>query len=172
MRIRLSRNRSSWLHLAALLPGILALGITASGCGGSDPELSSAQAALIDAQCEFFDVNGHVQICHHTGSVNHPFTIIRTSVQGCIHGHAGHTQDYVAVGDPTCQGGGCLPATAPCDATLPCCDGSTCESGTCQLTAATCDPNPCDHGVCDDSGGTAICFCEEGWTGEHCDVPL
>src|SRR5262245_44089173 len=105
-------------------------------CSAPEPragsELETAtQSALSDDQCEFFDVNGDVQICHHTSSVAHPFTVIRTSVQGCINGHSAHSLDYVAVGDPTCQGGGCLPATAPCDDTLPCCDGLTCHNGTC-----------------------------------------
>jgi hypothetical protein len=136
MAIRVSRS-SLFTHfvIVVLYLGTVASGIPLVGCGGSGTELNSAPAALIDEQCEFFDVDGQVQICHHTSSVNHPFVIIKTSVQACINGHAGHAQDYVAVGDPTCQGGGCLPETAPCDETLPCCDGTTCVSGVCARLA-------------------------------------
>jgi hypothetical protein len=32
------------------------------------------------------------------------------------------------------------------------------------------DPNACNgHGVCDDSGGSGVCRCEEGWDGRTCD---
>src|SRR5215831_7906020 len=139
------RAHFSRLSLLAQLVCILAAS-QVLGCASSDPdqpgsssEVGSVQSALGDDQCSFFDVDGSVQICHHTSSATHPFTIIKTSVQGCINGHADHAQDYIAVGDPTCQGGGCLPETAPCDATVPCCDGLTCQDGTC-VAPPTC---PC-----------------------------
>jgi hypothetical protein len=34
-----------------------------------------------------------------------------------------------------CSTGGCLPTGAPCDATLPCCEGSACSNGTCTALA-------------------------------------
>jgi len=107
-----------------------------------------------------FDVNGKDTICHHTGSAQHPFTILKTSQQGCIDGHAQHPQDYVAVGDPTCQGGGCLPQGAPCDASLPCCSGSTCQSGTC-VSACACDTTV-ESVFCSSDGVTYdnLCFAE------------
>lgn len=124
------------------------LGAACSGNGTPDEaageHVDSADSALTAAQCSFFDVNGKDTICHHTGSAKHPYTIIKTSEQGCINGHAGHAGDYIAVGDPTCQGGGCLPEHAPCDATLPCCDGSTCQSGTCVANAPVVCPCAAD----------------------------
>jgi len=103
----------------------------------------------------------------HTSSTSHPFTIIKTSVQGCIDGHAGHALDYIAVGDPTCSGGGCLPETAPCDDTLPCCDGLSCQNGTCQVVdlcagvvcslPAGADPQ-CNFTRCDSTTGQCTLF--------------
>jgi len=78
-----------------------------------------------------------LEICHHTGSVRHPFTLIKISDQACIDGHATHAEDYItsldpasSLYDPTCNGQCCLPTPAPCDGTLDCCTGS-CVNGTC-----------------------------------------
>ncbi|MDC3956015.1 calcium-binding EGF-like domain-containing protein [Polyangium jinanense] len=162
--------------------GLSSFAFLGGACSSTDTQdaehLGAAEEHLTDAQCSFFDVNGKNQICHYTGSANHPYTIIKTSEQGCINGHAIHANDYIAVGDPTCQGGGCLPATAPCDATLPCCDGLTCQNGTCVdlcagvtctasdacHVAGTCDPatgacsNPvaADGTACDDGNGCTV----------------
>jgi hypothetical protein len=88
--------------------------------------------ALSPEQCAYFAVDGRTAICHATADPSHPFTPINPAVVACIRGHANqHESDYVAVGDPTCQGGGCLAAGAPCDATLGCCDGLACIDGTC-----------------------------------------
>lgn len=115
------------------LVGVSAFALLGGACSESvDRQLGSADTELTAAQCSYFDVNGKDTICHHTSSLTHPYTIIKTSEQGCINGHSGHAADYIAFGDPTCQGGGCLPVDAPCDATLPCCDGLTCQGGTCQ----------------------------------------
>jgi len=114
--------------------------IAMTGCSSesSPVTVSQSNAALTEDQCNFFDVNGSVQVCHHTSSTTHPFSIIRVSEQACIHAHAGHAGDYITstdpdstLFDPTCQGQGCLATDAPCDATLPCCDGLTCSNGTC-----------------------------------------
>ncbi|AUX44938.1 uncharacterized protein SOCE26_064080 [Sorangium cellulosum] len=135
------------LGAAVALLGLSSFAVLGGACSstdtpdGSDAEhLGAADQHLIDAQCTSFEVNGKTQICHYTGSASHPYTIIKTSAQGCINGHAGHAHDYIAVGDPTCQGGGCLPTGAPCDATLPCCSGSSCQSGTC---VQDCVPTTC-----------------------------
>lgn len=95
-----------------------------------------ADQALTAEQCEYFDVNGSVQICHELPSGK--FKILRVNEQACVNAFSSFPNDYVTstdpnspLYDPTCQGNGCLPENAPCDATLPCCDGSMCSSGTC-----------------------------------------
>lgn len=54
------------------------------------------------------------------------------ALDACVNAHAEHAGDFVAVnGD--CGPGACLADGAPCDATLPCCEGSACNAdGTCQ----------------------------------------
>ncbi len=125
----MNQNATSLLRYlsAVALPALLL-----AGCATSDPstteseeEVGSDHEALTAEQCAYFDVNGKNQICHHTSSVNKPYTIIKTNEAGCISGHAGHDGDYITstdpnspTYDPTCSGGGCLPSGAPCDATL------------------------------------------------------
>ncbi|XXX78228.1 calcium-binding EGF-like domain-containing protein [Sorangium sp. So ce134] len=155
---------SGTLHRVGFLVSLLGAPLLAIGCTGTEAPTELAE------QCDHFDVDGKVQLCHHTGSAKHPYTIIKTSVRACIDGHAAHAGDYVAVNDPTCQGGGCLPVNAPCDATLPCCEGSTCESGTCQVIDP-CAAAPCQHGgTCTADGAGYVCACAPGWTGDSCDV--
>ena len=92
---------------------------------------AGAARALTPDQCTYFSNGGHTPICHHTGSATQPFIFLNATVQACV-AHAEHPIiDYVAVGDPNCQGVGCLPTGAPCDATLPCCDGLACSNGVC-----------------------------------------
>lgn len=86
--------------------------------------------ALTEEQCLFFEVNGKTAICHAIGSPQTPFIALEVPTQACMR-HAEHPNDHVAVGDPECQGTGCLPENAPCDATLPCCEGLTCNNGIC-----------------------------------------
>lgn len=180
-------NRFPFRLLASLLPLAAAsfLAVT-SGCTAEssteNEHEGSAESALTAAQCSYFDVNGKVQICHKTSSVAHPYTILRLSEQACINGHVAHGGDYVAstdpaspLYDPTCSGGGCLPVNAPCDATLPCCDGSTCTNGVCVGTP----PDPCDGvtcvavdachvaGTCD--SGTGACSSPAASDGAACD---
>jgi cysteine-rich repeat protein len=123
-----------------------------------DPALDEASAELTAAQCDYFKVNGKVRICHATTSSTHPFTVINISTSECIHTHALHARDYVAVGDPTCQGGGCLPAGAPADPTLPCCGGLVVQNGVCTDLCAgvTCTASDSCHvaGTCDPATGT------------------
>ena len=103
------------------LVAMFALGV-ASGCARERTETRSAAQALTEEQCNFFQSDGKVQICHRTSSPTKPYTIIKVSTQGCIDGHAAHDGDYVAVNDPTCNGQGCYPVGAPFDGTVECCD--------------------------------------------------
>jgi len=140
--------------LSLAFPLIGAANMMIAGCSTeatTEESVGHSESALTAAQCSTFDINGKVQICHKTGSTNKPYTILRLSEQGCINGHVAHGGDYVTstdpnspLYDPTCSGGGCLPVSAPCDATLPCCDGSSCVNGTCQGTP----PDPCDGVTC------------------------
>lgn len=134
----------------------IALGVS---CTGAD-SVQSTSAALTVAQCNYFAVSGTTRICHRTNSVRNPYTVLNVATTACVSAHTGHAGDYVAIGDPTCHGGGCLPAGAPCDATLGCCSGATCVSGVCR---ATCTPTTCEaqHATCgtisDGCGDTLNC---------------
>lgn len=132
---------------AALTLALLAAGCSAATSSEGDEQgsLGSDEATLTADQCDYFDVNGMVQICHGLG--NGKYRILRLAEQACVNAHSAHAGDYVTstdpsspLYDPTCQGLGCLPEAAPCDATLPCCDGLTCKDGTCQSAAPSC---PC-----------------------------
>ena len=83
----------------ALLGG----GCSSAGTGGepAGEHVDADESALTAAQCSYFDVNGKDQICHYTGSASHPYTIIKTSEQGCINGHTGHAHDYITSTDPS-----------------------------------------------------------------------
>ena len=139
-------KRTDFIKLASMFPvvcsGVLHLAAGCSGAGeaATDEPVGAAESALTAEQCAYFGVDGKVQVCHKTNSTTRPYTILKISQQACIDGHGSHAGDYVAVGDPTCQGGGCLPQGAPCDATLPCCSGSTCSNGTC---VSSCTPTTC-----------------------------
>lgn len=88
-------------------------------------------SALTPDQCQYFAVNGTTPICHATQSARHPYVLLDTSSEACV-AHADHGRDFLAL-DGACDGAGsCLPVGSPCDETLPCCDGSSCISGTCQ----------------------------------------
>jgi hypothetical protein len=179
----MTRKNSSFLKIAFLLPLLAPFSVAAIAAGCSAPEadhevLGSDDSALTAAQCAYFDVNGKDQICHHTGSAAHPYTIIKTSEQGCVNGHTGHAGDYItstnpsdSTYDPTCNGQGCLPVGAPADSTIECCAGLVAQNGVC-VTAG-----PCVHGVgtvvaqaCGAPNGYS-CACEPGWYGHFCDVP-
>ncbi len=122
----------------ALIAGCHAVGAPES----SEEEVGAVDQALTAEQCLYFDANGKGTTCPHTGAANKPYTPIKISNQGCINGHAGHAGDYITgldpsspIYDPTCNGQGCLPTGGPCDGTLECCDGLTCNDGTCQPVA-------------------------------------
>jgi hypothetical protein len=174
------RNHRCHAGVSCFVLAVAAAVSAAGGCSGStesgpEPHLGEHAQKLDQAQCIYFDVNGKDTICHHTGSVSHPFTLIKISDQACINGHSGHAEDYITsldpaspLYDPTCSGQGCLPTAAPCDGTLDCCTGS-CVSGTC---VDPCSPNPCQHdGTCAASGSSFTCTCTGGFTGTLCETP-
>jgi hypothetical protein len=99
-------------------------------CSAGETSLGQGSAALSDAQCDTFQENGKVTICHATGSATNPFRIIRIALDACLNAHSEHEGDHIAV-DGDCGPGACLARNAPCDETLPCCDGTTCSDGTC-----------------------------------------
>ena len=121
-------------ELMVVVVSMVACGQSPSG----EPASVDTASALTSAQCIYFDANGKDLICHATGSASHPYTIVKVADGACETTHAAHAGDYITSSDPssplydpTCGGRGCLPQGAPCDATVPCCDGLTCTSGTC-----------------------------------------
>ena len=149
-------------------------GAVAGGCSTTtspteleDEHVGQAEQALTPEQCNYFAVDGKVQICHRTASTTKPFTILKISESACINAHALHAGDYVAVNDPNCQGTGCLPENAPCDPTVPCCDGFSCTNGTCHPNVSDhCSPSPCQNGgSCTSDTNGYTCACPAGYTG-------
>jgi hypothetical protein len=120
--------------------------------------------ALTEGQCVVFAVNGTTAICHATGSPNARFVPLDVPVDACINGHVEHDSDYVAVGDPACQGVGCLPQNAPCDPTLPCCEGLACTAGLC-APIPVCAPEgaPCaaNEECCSGNCAAGVCAVPE-----------
>ncbi|MDI1449742.1 FG-GAP-like repeat-containing protein [Polyangium sp. 6x1] len=156
-----------------------------AGCASADPSeadshegdevVGEAHDALTAEQCNYFDVNGTVQLCHKTSSTIHPYTIIRVSEQACVNAHSAHNGDYVTsldptspLFDPTCGGMGCLPVNAPCDATVPCCDGLTCQSGTCvDVDECAAGTDNCDeNAACTNTASSFTCACNAGYEGD------
>jgi hypothetical protein len=108
------------------------LALVISCVGEVPPPAGRSAPALTAAQCDYFAADGRTRICHRTSSRVHPYTILNVSESACVSAHADHAGDYIApANDLNCQGGGCLPQSAPCDATLPCCEGMTCRAGVC-----------------------------------------
>ncbi len=91
--------------------------------------------ALSPSQCAFFATNGETAICHNTGSAKRPYVLVYVSQHACVSGHAGHPDDYVAVGDPACSGAGSLPEGAPYDGTVECAEGLVVIDGFCRAAA-------------------------------------
>ncbi|MGK3982878.1 FG-GAP-like repeat-containing protein [Sorangium sp. So ce136] len=158
-----------------LLASCTSAGPSAADGDDDDEAVGEAHDALTPEQCNYFDVNGTVQLCHRTGSATKPYTIIRVSEQACINAHSAHAGDYVTsldpgspTYDPTCGGQGCLAVNAPCDPTVPCCDGLTCQSGTCTdvdecaLGTDNCDANA----ACTNTAGSFTCACNAGYSGD------
>jgi hypothetical protein len=127
----------------------------------STDHLGSAQSALSADQCDYFQVGGKTRICHATGSAKNPYVILNVSDAACVSSHAAHPADYVAVGDATCNGQGCLPEGAPSDPTIACCDGLTPTNGTCQpadrCLGVTCyESDQCYVSSCDSATGQCV----------------
>ncbi|WNG59980.1 hypothetical protein F0U59_38620 [Archangium gephyra] len=170
------KRKSSSLLVMLAGAGLLGLlGGCATSVGENDAHVGSADSALTAEQCNYFDVNGKVQLCHKTSSTTHPYTIVRVSEQACINAHSDHNGDYVTsldptspLYDPTCSGQGCLSVNAPCDATVPCCDGLTCQSGTCadvnECAAGT--DNCSENATCTNTVGSFTCACNAGYEGD------
>ncbi|WP_437893729.1 FG-GAP-like repeat-containing protein [Sorangium sp. So ce124] len=176
------RSRKSSLLGYLAIPAfttLLLASCTSAGPSAADGDegdvVGEAHGALTPAQCNYFDVNGTVQLCHRTGSTTKPYTIIRVSEQACVNAHSAHAGDYVTsldpsspTYDPTCGGQGCLAVNAPCDPTVPCCDGLTCQSGTCTdvdecaLGTDNCDANA----ACTNTPGSFTCACNAGYSGD------
>jgi len=160
---------------ALLLAGCASAGPSEADSHEGDEAVGEAHDALTAEQCNYFDINGTVQICHKTSSTIHPYTIIRVSEQACINAHSAHNDDYVTsldptspLFDPTCGGLGCLPVNAPCDATVPCCDGLTCQSGTCvDVDECAAGTDNCDeNATCTNTAGSFTCACNAGYEGD------
>ncbi|MDI1477657.1 FG-GAP-like repeat-containing protein [Polyangium sp. y55x31] len=177
--MRFLKSSLSYLTIPALSALLLA------GCASADPSeadshegdeaVGEAHDALTAVQCNYFDINGTAQLCHKTSSKTHPYTIIRVSEQACINAHSAHNGDYVTsldptspLFDPTCSGLGCLPVNAPCDATVPCCDGLTCQSGTCvDVDECAAGTDNCDeNATCTNTAGSFTCACNAGYEGD------
>lgn len=121
------------MRIAPML--LLGLGLGLGACS-SEATLGRESAALSDEQCDHFAENGKVTICHATGSATNPFRVIRVALQACLNAHSEHEGDHVAI-DGDCGPGSCLARNAPCDETLPCCEGTTCSNGTCEPIVQT-----------------------------------
>ncbi|MFT3771063.1 MAG: PIG-L family deacetylase [Minicystis sp.] len=136
---------------------LLVAGACSRATSTDDSRLGSQSSALTTEQCIYFESSGKNTICHATGSPAHPYVIVKVSDSACIHAHAQHPHDYIAINDPTCQGQGCLPVDAPCDATVPCCDGLQCQNGFCvdRCAGVTCTALDACHaaGTCDPATG-------------------
>jgi hypothetical protein len=159
-----------------VLLSVAAFGLLVSaGCAGDEPSTSQTDEALTAEQCTYFAEGDTVTICHHTSSLRKPYTIIRTNAAGCASGHTGHAGDYVAstdpsspIYDPTCSGQGCLPAGAPSDGTIECCEGLASVGGTCTDIdeCATGTDNCSDNASCTNTVGSFSCACNAGYSGD------
>ncbi len=162
------------MKLGAWMGAVLAVGLwlgASAGCGGKGPgsgdeSTGSTSSALSTAQCEYFETNGKTTICHATGSAKNPYVLIKVSESACVNAHANHPGDFIDVDGGDCNNAACLPDTAPCDPTLPCCGNLNCTDGTCQCPAGQ---TFCDVTCVDESSDTSNCggcgtVCPTGWS--------
>jgi len=164
----------------AILVAVIAAVSSVACASGDDPasQTATGKSALTAEQCSYFAADGKITLCHATSSAKHPYTVLKVSESACIESLAKNPNDYVAVNDPTCNGGGCLPEAAPCDATVPCCEGLSCDSGKCVKPAK--DPCTCGYGMCfvppnpdgsDPCANSANPQCQVGaWAADWCDT--
>src|SRR5262245_29580470 len=139
--------------------GLLLLALATAACGQDADSPGRTAAGLSAPQCNYFEVQGKVTICHATASAKNPVVKIRVALEACLNSHSQHAGDYIAVGDD-CGPGACLAEGAPCDATLRCCGGACNAAGVCP-SADLCDEVTCaaldechEAGDCDSSNGT------------------
>ena len=142
--MKISRETTILRDALPALALVFLLGSMSGACAVDD-EVSTTSQALTADQCAFFGVDGNVTICHKTASTQHPYTSIKKNESNCG-GHTEHDDDYVSVGDPSCNGSGCFPVGAPYDGTVECCEGLEAVDGICVDAAPV--PVPCqDIGV-------------------------
>jgi hypothetical protein len=174
-------QRRAFYSVTAFLvfPVVLLVASCTSSTPNGDDSTGTSSSALTAAQCSDFSIDGKVTICHRTGSAKHPYTLVKISEKACINAHAAHVGDYITstdpsspLYDPTCQGLGCLPPDVPCDDTVPCCEGMTCEAGIC-VAPDPCLSSPCgENGDCLADGDSYTCDCYPGWTGNTCEIDI
>jgi cysteine-rich repeat protein len=169
------RGGSTPRTLVAL--GALAVSSALASCGVDEVELGHARESLTMSQCSYFADGGRVRICHLTGSPRRPYNSLRLGLAGC-NDHSSHAGDYIAVGDPTCNGQGCLPEGAPWDDTVECCQGLSPLAGTCRVvcgdgmvggTEQCDDGNSIDTDACTSACEPARCGDGLVGPGEQCD---
>ena len=134
----------------------------------SVPVVEESSRALTADQCLYFDQAGKTVICHATTSAKNPIVKIQIGTSACVDEHSTHPRDFVAP-DGNCGPDACLPADAPCDATLRCCGdflscGGGATPGVCGCTPRTCAEAGRACGSLDDGcGGTLDCgSCKTG----------
>lgn len=149
-----------WRRLLALT----ALVAVVPGCDASNERTAALlpPQALTAAQCDHYQVDGRVTICHATGSATNPLVVLRISELACINTHADHPNDRIAV-DGSCGPEACLPVDAPCDPTVPCCDGLACVAGVCSdVDECLLDNGGCEQ-ACSNTVGGFACSCDNGY---------
>jgi hypothetical protein len=150
---------------------LLLSALVASACAetpGDQGQLGMATSALSVAQCDyepFWDGSGKIQICHYNPKLKKKkFEVRKVTPASCkthVTEHVIGYPDFVAYGDKDCSGDGCLPQAAPCDPTVPCCEGLECVDASGQIAATghcaevpvidACANNPCGlNEVCHD----------------------
>lgn len=83
----------------------------------------------------------------------------------------------MAVNDPTCQGGGCLPEGAPVDSTLPCCEGLSAQNGVCAAAGCPAGLTDCSGACVDlnwDNNNCGSCgsYCADGCSYGSCNPSI
>ncbi len=161
MKIRQSNVR---IWSAALAPLALVIASCTTGTE-KEPSVATATSALSAAQCDYFEANGKVTICHATGSATNPIVVLRVAEAACVNAHSGHAGDRIAV-DGDCGPDACLPQGAPHDGTVPCCRGFAAVGGICTDVNECATADVCGVGAsCANTIGSYTCSCNSGYTG-------
>lgn len=149
--------------------GLFIAGLLSPACGDRPPEtVGSIAGGLTAEQCdypEFWDNRGKIRICHYNTKLKKKkFEVQKVSPADCkshISAHAIGFPDYVAYDDQDCSGDGCLPIAAPCDPTVPCCEGLVCAdaNGVSAAVGHCVEVDACVHHAC---GANETCA-DEAW---------